>query len=161
MNAAAPDLDPALRQREVGSFAIDSRECSSGDVFFALSQPDYRNNGFNGDFEDSTRFVPDAFEKGASACVVRADRFDEHKAILEKFRDRLIFVDDAIAAFQRLARGVYLDWNKPGIIYKGQTNWKNQFSESGKCKQHYNNRNLYRGKSTYLVQFIRKRNGNI
>ncbi len=66
MNATAPALDPALREREVGSFAIDSREVQSGDVFFALSQPDYRDNGFNGDFEDSTRYVPSAFEKGAA-----------------------------------------------------------------------------------------------
>ncbi len=119
MNAAAPDLDPALRQREVGFFAIDSREVQPGDVFFALSQPDYRNNGFNGDFEDSTAYVSDAFGKGASACVVRTDRFDEHQSDLEKFRDRLIFVDDAIAAFQRLAHGVYLDWNKPVVAITG------------------------------------------
>ncbi len=119
MNAAATDLDPALRQREAGSFAIDSREVQPGDVFFALSQPDYSNNGFNGGFEDSTRYVSDAFEKGASACVVRTDRFDEHQSDLEKFRDRLVFVDDTIAAFQRLAHGVYLDWNKPVVAITG------------------------------------------
>ena len=119
MNGAAPEFDPALRQREVGSFAIDSREVQPGDVFFALSQPDYRNNGFNGDFDDSTRFVLDAFEKGASACVVRRDRFEEHRASLENFRDRLVLVDDAIAAFQRLAHGVYLDWNKPVVAITG------------------------------------------
>ena len=119
MNAAAPDLDPALRQREVGSFAIDSREVQPGDVFFALSQPDYRNNGFNGDFDDSTGFVPAAFEKGAAACVVRGDRFEEHRADLEGFRNRLIFVDDTIAAFQRLAHGVYLEWDKPVVAITG------------------------------------------
>ncbi|MFN0279610.1 MAG: UDP-N-acetylmuramoyl-tripeptide--D-alanyl-D-alanine ligase [Pyrinomonadaceae bacterium] len=119
MNAAATELDPALRQREVGSFAIDSREVQLGDVFFALSQPDYQNNGFNGDFEDATRFVTDAFEKGAAACVVRTDRIEEHRATLEKFRDRLILVDDAIASFQRLAHGVYLDWNKPVVAITG------------------------------------------
>ena len=89
MNASATLIDPALLEREVGSFAIDSREVQPGDVFFALSQPDYRNNGFNGDFEDSTQYVPAAFEKGAAACVVRRDRFEEHKADLERFRDRL------------------------------------------------------------------------
>ncbi len=119
MNASAPALDPALRQREVGSFAIDSREVQPGDVFFALSQPDYRNNGFNGEFDDSTKFVPAAVEKGACACIVRADRFDEHKAELEKYRDRLIFTDDVIAAFQRLAHGVYLEWNKPVVAITG------------------------------------------
>ena len=119
MNAAAPDLDPALRQREVGSFAIDSRECKSGDVFFALSQPEYRNNGFNGDFEDSTKYVSDAFAKGATACVVRKDRFEEHRTQLDQYQDRLIFADDVIAAFQRLAHGVYREWNKPVVAITG------------------------------------------
>jgi UDP-N-acetylmuramoyl-tripeptide--D-alanyl-D-alanine ligase len=119
MNASAPALDPALHRSEVGSFAIDSREVRPGDVFFALSQPDYRNNGFNGDFEDSTKYVPAAFEKGARVCVVRPDRFEEHKADLEPYLDRLIFVDDAIAAFQRLAHGVYLEWNKPVVAITG------------------------------------------
>ena len=98
MNAAAPALDPALLIREVGSFAIDSREVQQGDVFFALSQPEYGDNGFNGDFEDSTKYVRAAFEKGAAAAVVREDRFEEHRAELEQYRDRLIFVNDAIAA---------------------------------------------------------------
>jgi len=119
MNAVATAFDPALLLREVGSFAIDSREVSNGGVFFALSQPEYRDNGFNGDFEDSTKYVPSAFEKGAVACVVRQDRFEEHRAELEPFRDRLIFVDDAIAAFQRLAHGVYLEWNKPVVAITG------------------------------------------
>ncbi len=119
MNAAATAFDPALLASEVGSFAIDSREVQPGGVFFALSQPDYRNNGFNGDFDDSTQFVPSAFEKGAAACVVRQDRFDKHKDDLEKFRDRLIFTNDVIAAFQRLAHGVYLEWNKPVVAITG------------------------------------------
>ncbi len=112
-------LDPALRLREVGSFAIDSREVRPGDVFFALSQPDYKNNGFNGDFEDSTCYVRAAFEKGAIASVVRLDRFREYEAEIGEFRDRLVFVDDAIAAFQRLAHGVYLEWNKPVVAITG------------------------------------------
>ena len=119
MNAVATINDPALLKREVGSFAIDSREVQPGGVFFALSQPDYKNNGFNGDFDDSTRFVPAAFEQGAAACVIRGDRFEEHKAELDGFRDRLVFVDDAIAAFQRLAHGVYLEWNKPVVAITG------------------------------------------
>lgn len=119
MSALATDLDPALLLREAGSFAIDSREVEPGGVFFALSQPDYRNNGFNGDFEDSTGFVPAAFAKGAAACVVRADRFAEHEAALAAFRGRLVFVDDTIAAFQQLAHGVYLEWNKPVVAVTG------------------------------------------
>lgn len=119
MNAQASTPDPALLGREVGSFAIDSREVQPGGMFFALSQPEYKDNCFNGDFDDSTKFVPSAFEKGAVACVVRADRYEEHKAALEPFRDRLVFVDDAIAAFQRLAHGIYLEWNKPVVAVTG------------------------------------------
>ena len=119
MNAAAITLDPALLTSEVGSFAIDSREVEPGGLFFALSQPEYRDNGFNGEFEDSTRYVPSAFEKGAAACVVRADRYGEHSAELERFRDRLIFVKDSILALQRLAHGVYRTWNKPVVAITG------------------------------------------
>lgn len=119
MDAGTSDTDPALLEREVVSFAIDSRDVQAGDVFFALSQPDYRNNGFNGDFEDATKYVPSALENGAVACIVRPDRFTEHKADLEKYRDRLFFVDDAIAAFQKLAHGVYLEWNKPVVAITG------------------------------------------
>ncbi len=119
MNAAAPKMNPALPERETQTFAIDSRDVTAGDVFFALSQPDYKNNGFNGDFEDATAYVPSAFEKGAVACVVRRDRFEEHRNALEQFEDKLIFVDDAIRALQDLAHGVYLEWNKPVIAITG------------------------------------------
>lgn len=119
MNAAAPKLNPALPERETRTFAIDSRDVKAGDVFFALSQPDYRNNGFNGDFDDATPFVPSAFEKGALACVVRRDRFDEHRAVLAEFEDRLIFTDDVIKALQDLAHGVYVGWNKPVVAVTG------------------------------------------
>jgi len=119
MNGSAVAFDPALLNSEVGSFAIDSREVRQGDVFFALSQPEYRDNCFNGDFDDSTKYVPAAFEEGAAACVVRKDRFDEHIDALQPFRDRLIFVDDAIVAFQQLAHGVYLEWNGPVVAITG------------------------------------------
>jgi len=119
MNAAAPKMNPALPEREIANFAIDSRDVKAGDVFFALSQPDYKNNGFNGEFDDATQFVPSAFEKGAVACVVRADRFEEHRQALADLEDRLIFVDDAIKALQDLAHGVYLEWNKPVVAITG------------------------------------------
>lgn len=119
MNADASALDPALLDREVGSFAIDSREVKDGGLFFALSQPEYRDNGFNGDFDDSTRYVPSAIERGAVACVVRPDRYRESGELLEPFRSHLIFADDVIAAFQKLAHGVYLEWNKPVVAITG------------------------------------------
>lgn len=119
MKAAATQLNPALQDHEIGSIVIDSREVRAGDVFFALSQPDYANNGFNGDFEDATKYVVPSLENGAAACVVRHDRFDEHRVQLEPYTDRLVFVDDAIKALQNLAHGVYLGWNKPIVAITG------------------------------------------
>jgi UDP-N-acetylmuramoyl-tripeptide--D-alanyl-D-alanine ligase len=119
MNAAATQLNPALHDLEIGSVVIDSREVRAGDVFFALSQPDYANNGFNGDFEDATKYIAGSFESGAVACIVRPDRFEEHRAELEKYSDRLVFVDDSIKALQDLAHGVYLKWNKPVVAITG------------------------------------------
>ena len=110
---------PALATQDVTSFVIDSREVKAGDVFFALSQPEYLENGFNGEFEDSTKYVRAAIAIGASAAVVRRDRFEEHRAELEAFSDRLIFVDDAIAALQAVAHAVYLEWNKPVVAITG------------------------------------------
>jgi UDP-N-acetylmuramoyl-tripeptide--D-alanyl-D-alanine ligase len=110
---------PALLPVEVNHFVIDSREVQAGSVFFALSQPDYKNNCFNDEFADSHKFVPSAFEKGAEVCIVRPDRFEEHRAILEPFKDRLLFVNDAILALQHLAGGVYREWKKPVVAVTG------------------------------------------
>ena len=119
MNAEASNFNPALLGAEVKSFSIDSRQVQAGEVFFAFSQPDYQNNCFNGEFADAHVYVPAAFGKGAIAAVVRPDKFAEHKAILDEFQDRLIFTDDAILAFQNLAHGVYLQWNKPVVAITG------------------------------------------
>src|SRR6476620_5787558 len=119
MNADASRFNPALLEKDVTSFVIDSRQVKAGDVFFALSQPDYKNNAFNGDFEDSHKYIPQAFAAGAVACIARPDRFAEHREILEPFQDRLLFVDDAILALQNLAKGVYEEWNKPVVAVTG------------------------------------------
>jgi len=119
MDAVVTQLDPALSDREIASIVIDSREVRAGDVFFALSQPDYANNGFNGDFEDATKYVVQSFEKGAVAGVVRHDRFAEHQAELEPYADRLVFVDDPIKALQNLAHGVYQKWDRPVVAITG------------------------------------------
>lgn len=119
MNADWSEFSPALLETRVKTVAIDSREVKAGDVFFALSQPDYKNNGFNGDFEDSHKYIPAAFAKGAIACVIRPDRYAEHREILEPFKDKLLFVDDTILALQNLAKGVYEDWNKPIVAVTG------------------------------------------
>lgn len=119
MNADGSGINPALLQAQVKTFSIDSREVKAGDVFFALSQPEYKNNCFNGEFDDSTKYVPSAFEKGAIAAVVRSDRYEEHRGELEKYKNKLLFVKDAILALQRLAHGVYLEWNRPVVAVTG------------------------------------------
>ncbi|MBV9216353.1 MAG: UDP-N-acetylmuramoyl-tripeptide--D-alanyl-D-alanine ligase [Acidobacteria bacterium] len=119
MQPAEATLDPALLSSEVGSFAIDSREIRPGGMFFALSQPEFKNNCFNGDFADSTRYAAAAFDSGAAACVVRRDRFEEHREVLGKYEKRFVFVDDVIAAFQRLAHGIYEHWGRPVVAITG------------------------------------------
>src|SRR5690606_28109461 len=74
-------------------------------------------NGFNGDFDDATAYVRASLERGAIAAVLRRDRFDEHH--LQDHSDRLIFVDDSIAALQLLAHHVYIDWNRPVVAITG------------------------------------------
>ena len=119
MNGDASNLNPALLGLEVNSFVIDSRRVQAGDVFFAFAQADFENNCFNGEFQDSHQFVASAFEKGAAACVARRDKYGEHRAVLEEFQDRLVFVGDGILALQNLAHGVYLEWNKPVVAVTG------------------------------------------
>lgn len=119
MNAEASGTNPALLNIEFKSVAIDSREVQAGDVFFALSQPDYKNNCFNDEFDDSHKYIPAAFAKGAIAAIARPDRFAEHRAELEPFKEKLLFVDDAIFALQMLAKGVYEEWNKPVVAVTG------------------------------------------
>lgn len=119
IHGEAPHAEPELLESDVTSIAVDSREIGTGGVFFALAQPDYSNNCFNGDFADSHPFVADAFARGATACVVRRDRFDANRELLGKFEGRLIFVDDCIAAMQRLAHCIYKEWNRPVIGITG------------------------------------------
>jgi len=119
MNAEASHLRPATLGSEVNSFAIDSRQVKAGDVFFAFAPTDFENNCFNGEFQDSHQFISSAFDKGAVACVARRDKYEERRAVLEEFQDRLIFVSDGILAFQNLAHGVYLEWNKPVVAITG------------------------------------------
>lgn len=118
MNADTKRLDRRLFDAEVSGFAIDSRAVKDGDVFFALSQPDYRNNCFNGDFADSHEFIGDALGKGAKAVVARPDKLSALPE-LEKFADKMLLVDDAILALQNLAGGIYREKNIPVVAVTG------------------------------------------
>jgi UDP-N-acetylmuramoyl-tripeptide--D-alanyl-D-alanine ligase len=118
INADTRKLSPALLDVDVNNFVIDSREVKAGEVFFALSQPDYKNNGFNGDFADSHQFIKTAFENGAVACVARPDKVQGNPE-LEINADRLLLVEDAIVALQCLAAGIYREWGKPVVAVTG------------------------------------------
>ena len=118
MGATAQDVGAELFDKEIRDFSIDSRSVQAGELFFALSQEDYARAGFNGTFADAHRFIPQAFSGGAIAAVARADRVcdDEH---LQSMKDRLLLVEDAIAALQMLARRVYESWARPVVGITG------------------------------------------
>ena len=118
MGANAESISAEMFDKQIKDYSIDSRSVSAGELFFALSQQDYARAGFNGEFVDAHRFIPDAFERGAIAAVARADRVsgDAH---LESVKDRLLLVDDAIAALQLLAHRVYTNWGKPVVAITG------------------------------------------
>ena len=118
MGADASRLRPEVFDKEIFDFSIDSRTAQAGELFFALSQPDYERAGFNGQFADAHNFIESAFERGAIAAVARRDRVTGDER-LEQLVDRLLLVDDAIAALQTLARKVYEQWAKPVIGITG------------------------------------------
>jgi UDP-N-acetylmuramoyl-tripeptide--D-alanyl-D-alanine ligase len=115
MGANAAGISAEMFDKQIRDYSIDSRSVGAGELFFALSQQDYARAGFNGEFVDAHRFIGDAFERGAIAAVARKD----HSSDLESVKDRLLLVDDAIAALQLLAHRVYTAWGKPVVAITG------------------------------------------
>src|SRR5687768_348269 len=118
MGAQATSISAELFDKQITDYSIDSRSVGAGELFFALSQPDYVRAGFNGEFVDGHTFIADAFAHGAVAAVARADRVSGDRE-LEALKDRLLLVDDAIAALQQLAHRVYTAWGKPVVAITG------------------------------------------
>ena len=118
MGATTDMLRPELFDKEIVDFSIDSRTVANGELFFALSQPDYERAGFNGEFADAHKFIAQALKSGAIAAVARRDRGTDD-AQLREFTDRLLIVEDAIAALQKLAGKVYEQWARPVIGITG------------------------------------------
>ena len=118
MGATGDSLSAALFDKQITDFSIDSRTVGAGELFFALSQEDYVRAGFNGSFADGHRFIAEAFKRGAIAAVGRKNRV-QGDLDLEQFADRLLLVEDAIAALQTLARKVYQAWSKPVVAITG------------------------------------------
>ena len=118
MGATTDGLSAKLFDKEIFDFSIDSRTTEEGELFFALSQPDYERAGFNGTFADAHLFIAGALERGAVAAVARRERVagaDDMRPLI----DRLLIVDDVIAALQTLARRVYEQWARPVIGITG------------------------------------------
>src|SRR5215831_5070614 len=149
MGASTYGLRAELFDKEITDFSIDSRTSEAGELFFSLSQPDYERAGFNGTFADAHEFIAGAFARGAIAAVARRQRVAGY-ADMQALADRLLIVDDVIAALQTLARRVYEDWARPvvGITGSaGKTTTKELtahiLSQSGfrvlKSERNYNN----------------------
>lgn len=118
MGATTHGLGAELFDKQINDFSIDSRTVRAGELFFALSQPDYERAGFNGTFADAHNFIAGALERGAVAAVARRERVNGH-ADMQSLIDRLLVVDDVIAALQTLARKVYEAWGKPVVGITG------------------------------------------
>ena len=118
MGATTQAIRAELFDKEIIDFSIDSRITSPGELFFALSQPDYERAGFNGKFADAHNFIVQAFARGAIAAVARRERVANDTKLVE-LTDRLLLVDDAIAALQTLARRVYEQWARPVVGITG------------------------------------------
>ncbi|MFT4976447.1 MAG: alanine racemase [Myxococcota bacterium] len=79
-------LEPASGNGLICGVTVDSRRCWPGELFFAL----------HGQRTDGHRFVAQALRAGAAAAVVGADYAHDGE-------ERIIRVDDPLAALQRLA----------------------------------------------------------
>src|SRR5688572_13912766 len=118
MGANGEQVSAELFDKEITDFSIDSRSVGAGELFFALSQKDYVRAGFNGTFADAHEFIGDALSRGAIAAVARKDRVSQDPQ-LQRNAERLLLVDDAIAALQTLARRVYQSWGKTVVGITG------------------------------------------
>jgi UDP-N-acetylmuramoyl-tripeptide--D-alanyl-D-alanine ligase len=118
MGANVQALSAEMFDKQITDYSIDSRSVGAGELFFALSQKDYVRAGFNGEFADGHEFISAAFDAGALAAVARADRV-RGDAQLESIKDRLLLVEDAIAALQQLAHRVYQAWDRPVVAITG------------------------------------------
>src|SRR5260221_13495391 len=103
MGATADSLGAEFFDKEIVDFSIDSRTAGVGELFFALSQPDYERAGFNGSFSEAHDFIAQALGRGAIAALARRERVAEDEK-LQAVRDRLLLGDDVIAALPTLAR---------------------------------------------------------
>src|SRR5262249_33023615 len=97
-------LNDKLAETEPAGFAIDSRAIKTGELFVAI--PVERVDG--------DRFVREGFETGASAAMVVHHRLP-FATELGDYAGKLLFVENTLCAFQRLAARVVARWRRPVI----------------------------------------------
>lgn len=98
---------PPIVVSEASGYSIDSRTIQRGDLFFAVC----------GERFDGHDFVEVALQAGAAGAVIssaQSDRFVDNT-----IRQRLLLVDDPLAALQRLASSVRRHWGKRVIGITG------------------------------------------
>ena len=100
---------------EVSSVSIDTRTLNEGDVFFALK----------GDSYDGHDFIPQAFESGAAACVVREDW---RGGVAVSHEKALLRARDPLQALQTLATNYRKRFSIPVLGLTG-TNGKTTTKE--------------------------------
>ena len=75
---------------ECVNFCKDTREIKTGDIYVGI-----KGDNFNGN-----NFYKDAFDKGASICIL-----DNDTIIDDKYKDKtIVLVDDTISCLQKLAK---------------------------------------------------------
>ncbi len=89
-------LQPDAATHEALGYSIDSRTIAAGELFFAVSGERY----------DAHTFVAGALERGAIAAVVSRLDLLENATLAQP----LIYVDEPLAALQRLATAVRAHW---------------------------------------------------
>jgi UDP-N-acetylmuramoyl-tripeptide--D-alanyl-D-alanine ligase len=101
-------LEERLAETEPTGFALDSRAVKAGEVFVAIP----------GERVDGHQFVREVFEKGACAAMVVHHKLP-FASDLGDYAGRLLFVENTVCAFQRLARRVIDRWHRPVVGVTG------------------------------------------
>lgn len=115
-------LPDELLNSELSGFSIDSRSVRAGELFFALSPPDYQQHSFTAThFGDAHDFIPQALSQGATAIVAREANVAERADLRDEaaIRSRLLLAPDVIDALQQLARGVVESWQGTVVAITG------------------------------------------
>lgn len=89
---------------ECTDFSYDTRELKKDDIYV----------GIKGETLNGNKFYIDAINKGAKLCILDSDTIVE-----EKYKDKIIFVDDTIEAIHKLAKYKREKYNIPVVAVTG------------------------------------------